>query len=92
MKKQENIIKQLIQKASFLNNEDKKEWLILLHDAQPEEKERIRQFFEKACKAEDLYKYKLLHNHKLGKKYAQKLQNLSDSFTRKALQEEEKQK
>lgn len=86
-----NTIKQSIQKASFLDKEEKKEWLTFIDNVQPKELERIEHFFKKANKADDLYKHKLLHKHKLGKQYVKKLQTISDTFTRQALEKQEKQ-
>lgn len=85
-------IKKQIEEASFLNKKAKKEWFELVESANTDELKEIQAFFDKAKKAQDTYKLKLIYKSKLGKEYVKKMKEISSKYTKKALDKELKQK
>lgn len=85
-------IKKLIESANFLDEPSKEEWLLLIASANEKELTEIEAFYNKAKKAQDLYKYKIIHEANLGKEYAKKLKEISNKYTKKAIKSQEKNK
>lgn len=88
---QKTNIKKQINDARFLDNQAKKEWFELVDSANPDEIKEIREFFDKAKKAQDTYKLKLIYKSKRGKEYVKKMKEISNKYTKKALDEYLKQ-
>ena len=78
-------LKNAIQTATFLDAKGKKEWLDLVVEATLKELLEIRAFFNKAKKAQDIYKLKIIHEANMDGEYINKIKKISDNYVKKAI-------